>query len=156
MQDKDIEKIALFFFLLTLDQNIAAQLSSRVVDTILRRTKGGKYPIESKELLVLLVGMYRKNRKQLLQVRSEIMPHFKDWIAPEKFNINVFREFSKKIDIDSLVPFLLVGVLEFRQEEVGQVLDVTPGTLSARLQRSFVLLGDLAQPKGSLHGGASS
>jgi hypothetical protein len=156
VQDKHLEKIALFFFLLTLDQKIAAQLSSQVADSILRKSRGGQKPVESKELIALLVNFYRKNRKHLLQVRSEIMPHFKDWLVPEKFDINVFREFSKKVDIDSLVPFLLVGVLEFPQEDVSSVLEITPGTLSARLQKSFVMLGDLANPKVFIRGGVSS
>lgn len=155
MQEKDLEKIALFFFLLTLDQNIAAQLSSQVADLILRKNRGSEKPVETKELIALLVSFYRKNKKQLLQVRSEIMPHFKDWVAPEKFNINVFREFSKRVDIDSLVPFLLVGVLEFHQDDVSSVLEITPGTLSARLQKSFVMLGDLAHSKTSIRGGVT-
>lgn len=156
MQDKDIERIALFFFLLTLDQNVAAQLSSQVVDILLRRSKGQLKELNERELVRLLISFFLKNKKTLQQVRSEIMPHFKDWSAPDKFNINIYREFSKRTDIEILVPFLLCAVLQFSDESVSQELNITKGTLASRLQKAYLKIGDLSRPERTSLSGVNS
>lgn len=150
MSDDLISKCALFFFLLTLDDSIANEATSKTLKLFKKQIRNipgasafNSTNIESLIELCLkewLVIRPKLRREQIKLISSKALK----W--PEHIDLNPWKEFQKYVPENELIAVIWVHVLGVSEATLARCLNVSEGTVRYRVGRGLSLLGQLNRP----------
>jgi hypothetical protein len=150
MTDELISKSALFFFLLTLDDKLATEATTKTIENVRSRLhrRAGASVSENPDLETLVrccleywqIARYRFRKEQIQLVNSRALR----W--PDHIDLNPWKEFQKRAPEAELIAVTWVHVLGIPEALLARCLNVSEGTIRYRVGNALALLGQLNRP----------
>jgi hypothetical protein len=152
MTDELINKSALFFYLLTLDDKLATEATRKALE--LMQVRGNKKIVPSQEsevelMLKCCLEEWFKLRPRLHKDQTQVTTTTAlRW--PEHLDLNPWKEFQKRAPEPELIAVACVHVLGFSEATLARCLNLTDGTIRYRIGKGLALLGQLNRPGAGL------
>lgn len=147
MTEEHLKKISLFFFLLTLDENRARNLSSKCWAWCLNtKTKSPKLHPDSVVLLALAhfwESLKNENRTGVARFSLDA-----GWALPADVKIEPWLLFHRTATDEEMWTALLCQILRYPTTKISETLGLTQGTLRYRLSRAVRRMGRIALEQG--------
>jgi hypothetical protein len=136
-----LQKMAKFFFLMTLDEEKASVFSRRAANEFLHKINDRSQLLNEVSMVQICYFALKKiwpeqGREQSFQVSFE-----KGWFFKKPTDLSPWASFRRKADRDEFAAVLFLKVLKIPVDIVAQALNVTEGTLRLRLSRGLRALG---------------
>ncbi len=150
MTDELITKSALFFFLLTLDDKITTEATSKALEALRDQgqPKAGASFFDDSNLESLIkccLAQWQKIRshfrKEQIQVISTTALRW-----PEHIDLNPWKEFQKRAPENELIAVTWVHIIGVPEAVLARCMNVSEGTIRYRVGNGLSLLGQLNRP----------
>ena len=133
-----LQKLAQFFFFVTLDEELAGLFSRRAAGEFLRRSAD---EVSDKALVQVCYFALKKLWDEKQIHRSFTVSYKKGWSFPEPMDLSPWASFRAQAEVDELAAVLFVKVLKIPKISVVEALGISPGTVQLRLSRGLRQLG---------------
>ena len=141
MDEKAIREIALFFFFCLLDEEKAYQLASKAVDVYVDlREKNVLAP--SDQLVVKATNEVFLNHVTSIHRGSPRISKKFGFHWPDQLNFGPWIEFQKQVHLEDLTVFVWSLILGYKDQDVADALDLSPGTIRYRNDHSLKTMGE--------------
>lgn len=150
MTDDLISKCALFFFLLTLDDQKAIDITIKTLKLFKRQQRqvAGASAFNSTDLELLIklcLIEWQEIRTRLKRDQIQIIGS-KALKWPEHIDLNPWKEFQKHAPENELIAVIWVHVLGIPEASLARSLNLSEGTVRYRVGKGLSLLGQLNRP----------
>lgn len=150
MTDEIIRKSALFFFLLTLDDQLARTATAKALTALKLRLKqrSGASAHEDSDLETALQCCLEQwnSIKPLVSSEKTKLINTKSLLWPEHIDLNPWKDFKKKCSEPELIAVIGIHVLGLSEATLSRCLKVSEGTIRYRVGHGLSLLGQLNRP----------
>lgn len=150
MTDDLISKCALFFFLLTLDDNTADEATTKIIKSFKKQVQkiSGASAFNSTNIDTLIglcmkewfILRRRTHRDHIKLISSKSLK----W--PEHVDLNPWKEFQKFAPENELLSVIWVHIIGVSEAQLARCLGVSEGTIRYRVGNGLSLLGQLNRP----------
>lgn len=150
MTDEIIRKSALFFFLLTLDEDLSERATENALLALRYRLKeqAGASAFEDSNLELAIkccLEQWQLIRSQSNHEQPQII-NIKALQWPEHIDLNPWKDFQKKCSESELLSVICVHILGLPEAALARCLRVSEGTIRYRVGNALALLGNLNRP----------
>ncbi|MEY4617490.1 MAG: hypothetical protein RJB66_2450 [Pseudomonadota bacterium] len=150
MTDEIIRKSALFFLLLTLDEEFSKEATRQALIELSNRLKeqAGASALEDSDLELAIrccIEQWKLTRSQVYSNQSQLIS-IKALQWPEHIDLNPWKEFQKKCSENELLAVICVHILGLSEGALARCLRVSEGTIRYRVGSALALLGQLNRP----------
>lgn len=132
-----LQKLAQFFFLSTLDEEMAALFSRRAAGEFLRKGRDASEPLSDRTFVQVCYFSLKKLWSEGLSDQAFTVTYQKGWAFPEPVDLASWAAFRRQADLEEFTAVLFLRVLKIPENSVSQALGVTVGTLRFRLARGL-------------------
>lgn len=150
MTDEIYSKSALFFFLLTLDDKIAIEESTKTIEQIKYQIEQNSKnsALENYNILIMIsccLNQWKILRTKFHKDHIQIITS-KALTWPEHLDLNPWKEFQKRAPENELIAVTWVHLLGISESILAKCLNVSVGTIRYRVGKGLSLLGQLNRP----------
>ncbi len=140
-----LQKLAQFFFLVTLDEELASVFSRRAAGEFLRKSTD---ELTDKALIQVCYFSLKKLWDEKLIEQNFVVTYEKGWRFPQPVDLAPWASFRVQAEVDEFATVLFVKILKLPVSSVVEALGVSPGTIRLRLSRGLRQLGTHMQSGG--------
>lgn len=139
-------KIALFFYLASLNEKLATEQSIRAAQLIKRRKRLEKKHFDEETAIIEVCQSLLTESQVALKHKQLNLMNATTMAWPDHLDLTPWREFQKRGSFQDRIAVLWVKVIGMPISKVARALMQTEGTIRYRLGKGLAQLGQLNRP----------